>query len=111
MVRDIKVLPLADQKEVLDALPLTVMRQSTNEMSVGWSKQFYAQNTKVGVFQKHQEKKAYRDRECRISIRLARKSGDSTRMRQETSSRGMLNNVIPREVVSSGFLWCLRVLC
>ena len=57
VVREIKVLPPADQKEVLDALPLTVMRQSTNEMSVGRSKQLYAQNTKVGVFHKHQEKK------------------------------------------------------
>ena len=69
VVRDIKVLPPADQKEVFDALPLTVMRQSTNEMSVGQSKQLYAQNTKVGVFQKHQEKKTYHDRECRISVR------------------------------------------
>ena len=70
VVRDIKVLPPADQKEVLDALPLTAMRQSTNEMSVGRSKQLYAQNTKVGVFQKHQEKKhTVRDRECRISVR------------------------------------------
>ena len=39
MVSDIEALPPPKQKEVLDSLPLSVMSQSTKEMSAGRSKQ------------------------------------------------------------------------
>ena len=96
----IEALPSVKQKEVLDSLPLSVMRQSTNEMSVGRSKQLYAQNTKVGVHQKHEEKKYV----VTVSAQFPSKARKEKWMRYKNETRDIIKDIERQYSKGSGFL-------
>ena len=101
MVTDIEALPPPKQKEVLDSLPLPVMRQSTKEMSVGRSKQLYAQNTEVVVYQKHKEKKHV----VTVSAEFPSKARKEKWMRYKNETRDIIKKDIERSYSKgSGFL-------
>ena len=96
----IEALPSSKQKEVFDSLPLSVMRQSTNEMSVERSKQLYAQNTKVGVHQKHEEKKYV----VTVSAQFPSKSRKEMWMRYKNETRDIIKGIERQYSKGSGFL-------
>ena len=96
----IKALPSAKQKEVLDSLPLSVMRQSTDKMSVGRSKQLYAQNTKVGVHQKHEEKKYV----VTVTAQFPSKARKEKWMRYKNETRDLIKDIGRQYSKGSGFL-------
>ena len=96
----IEALPSSKQKEVFDSLPLSVMRQSTNEMSVERSKQLYAQNTKVRVYQKHEEKKHV----VTVSAQFPSKSRKEKWMHYKNETRDIIKGIERQYSKGSGFL-------
>ena len=96
----IEALPSSKQKEVFDSLPLSVMRQSTNEMSVEQSKLLYAQNTKVGVYQKHEEKKYV----VTMSAQFLSKSRKEKWMRYKNETKDIIKDIERQFSKGSGFL-------